>query len=249
MAFPCLTLHSIQLLWAGHLWTVLSLTQHSQWVVAMEEMRPAGSIPFRLGSGAVAASLDYTTIDLTGTSTSSSLTKRSPLIFTDFISLPKTDRSPLIFAYYTSPSSPQKNHTLDPLYFMLKQNIDMLAGIAIMIIVFYLMPKNIAESVISLSRFLGNNQLHNKTSSWKVMNGVFPNDAAIDPGTHPPGLLQDEHSAVEKETRLIAMTKIIAFERQPDESVEQILERYEAARQRAALENHFWISSESCALQ
>ena len=64
----------------------LALPQHSQWSVAVEEMRPAGSISFRLGSGAVAASLKDlkdTTMDWTGTTEAS---------------LPKSEQSPLTLA-------------------------------------------------------------------------------------------------------------------------------------------------------
>ena len=56
-------------------------------------------------------------------------------------------------------------------------------------------------------------------------------------------------SAMKEETRLVAITEMIAFEKLPEESIDLVLARYEAARQRAALEGHFLISSESCALQ
>ena len=93
-------------------------------------MRPAGSISFRLGSGAVAASLGDTTIDWAGTTEAS---------------LPKLERSPLTFADSAFLPSPEKNHPPNPIYQKLKQNIDKLFGIAIAVILFYMMPRLAAD--------------------------------------------------------------------------------------------------------
>jgi len=81
------------------------------------------------------------------------------------------------------------------------------------------------------------------------MNGILFNGIAVDPVTHLLDLLQAKFSAVEEKGRLIAITEMIAFERLPDESIDFVLERFEAVRQRAALEGQFVICSESCALQ
>ena len=96
----------------------------------MREMRPAGSISFRLGSGAVAASLKDTTMAWTGTTEASLL---------------KLERSPLTFADSASLPSPEKNHPPNPIYQKLKQNIDKLFGIAVVVILFYTMPRLTAD--------------------------------------------------------------------------------------------------------
>ena len=80
------------------------------------------------------------------------------------------------------------------------------------------------------------------------MNDELLNGLTADALTHLLGVLQAKLSAIEEENRLIAVTEAIAFERLPGESI-VALARYEAIRQRAALEGQFVISSESCALQ
>ena len=76
-----------------------------------------------------------------------------------------------------------------------------------------------------------------------VLNGI-----AVDPVTYLLGSLHAKYSQLEEESRLFAMTKMLAFVRRHGESINSVLARYEVVRQRAAIEGQFVMSSEGCSL-
>ena len=83
----------------------------------------------------------------------------------------------------------------------------------------------------------------------EMMNGGMLNGAMVDPVTFLLGNLHAKFSALEEESRLTAMTEMLAFARRPHESINSLLARYEIVRQRAAQEGQFVMSIEGCALQ
>ena len=83
----------------------------------------------------------------------------------------------------------------------------------------------------------------------EMMNGEMLNGVQVDPVTHLPGLLHARFSQLEEESRLTAMTEMLAFHRKSGETINALLARYEVVRQRAAVEGQFVMSVEGCALQ
>ena len=83
----------------------------------------------------------------------------------------------------------------------------------------------------------------------EMMNGGMLNGVQVDPVTHLLGLFHARFSQLEKESRLTAMTEMLAFHRKSGETINALLARYEVVRQRAANEGHFVMSIEGCALQ
>ena len=83
----------------------------------------------------------------------------------------------------------------------------------------------------------------------EMMQGGMLNGVQVDPVTHLLGALHAKFSALEEESRLSAMTEMLAFSRKQGEGINALLARYEIVRQRAALEGQFVMSTEGCALQ
>ena len=83
----------------------------------------------------------------------------------------------------------------------------------------------------------------------EMMNGGMLNGVAVDAVTYLLGALHAKFSALEEESRLTAMTEMLAFNRKPSESINALLARYEVVRQRAAVEGQVVMSTEGCALQ
>ena len=77
----------------------------------------------------------------------------------------------------------------------------------------------------------------------EMMNGGILNGVAVDAVTYLLGSLHAKFSALEEESRLTAMTDMLAFARRPSESINAVLARYEVVRQRAALEGQFVMSN------
>jgi len=61
--------------------------------------------------------------------------------------------------------------------------------------------------------------------------------------------LQSRYAPLDEETRLASMTKMLAFARKPNESINDLLARYEVVRDRAATDGQFVMSTEGMALQ
>ena len=61
--------------------------------------------------------------------------------------------------------------------------------------------------------------------------------------------LQERFGPLQEESRLTAMTEMLAFTRRPGESVSALLMRYDVVRQRAAAEGEFVMNIQGCSLQ
>ena len=83
----------------------------------------------------------------------------------------------------------------------------------------------------------------------ELMNGGLHNGVMVDPVTYVIAGLHARFSPLEEESRLSAMTEMMAFTRKPGESINAVLSRYEVVRQRAALEGQFTMPIGGCALQ
>ena len=83
----------------------------------------------------------------------------------------------------------------------------------------------------------------------ELINGGILNGVMVDVVTYLLGTLHGKFSILEDESRLTAMTEMLAFARRPSENINAVLARYEVVRQRAALEGQFVMSNEGCALQ
>ena len=83
----------------------------------------------------------------------------------------------------------------------------------------------------------------------EMMQGGILNGVAVDAVTYLLGSLHARFSALEEESRLTAMTEMLAFARRHGEGINELLARYDVVRQRAALEGQFVMSTEGCALQ
>ena len=83
----------------------------------------------------------------------------------------------------------------------------------------------------------------------EMMNGGMLNGVQVDLVTYLLGTLHARFSALEEESRLTAMTEMLAFQRRGGETINALLARYEVVRQRAAIEGQFVMSVEGCALQ
>ena len=86
-------------------------------------------------------------------------------------------------------------------------------------------------------------------SPQEMMHGGLLNGVQVDPVTYLHGGLHATFSALEEESRLTAMTEMLAFARKPEEHISQLLARYDTVRHRAAVEGQFVASTEGCALQ
>ena len=83
----------------------------------------------------------------------------------------------------------------------------------------------------------------------ELMHGGIQNGVHVDPVTYILAGLHARFSPLEEESRLTAMTEMMAFARRPGEPINSVLSRYEIVRQRAALEGQFHLPVEVCALQ
>ena len=65
----------------------------------------------------------------------------------------------------------------------------------------------------------------------ELMNGGLHNGVMVDPVTYVIAGLHARFSPLEEESRLSAMTEMMAFTRKPGESINAVLSRYEVVRQ------------------
>ena len=92
-------------------------------------------------------------------------------------------------------------------------------------------------------------ELARMISPQEMMNGGMQNGAMLDTVSFLLSALHARFMALEEESRLTAMTEMLAFARRPGESINSLLARYDAVRNRAATEGQFVMSVEGCALQ
>ena len=83
----------------------------------------------------------------------------------------------------------------------------------------------------------------------QMMHGGMLNGVMVDPVTFILGILHARYSALEEESRLTAMTEMLAFQRRQGENINSLLARYDTVRQRANTEGQFVMSVEGCSLQ
>ena len=68
----------------------------------------------------------------------------------------------------------------------------------------------------------------------EIMHGGIQNGVHVDPVTYILAGLHARFSPLEEESRLSAMTEMMAFARKPGESINAVLSRYEIVRHRAS---------------
>ena len=90
----------------------------------------------------------------------------------------------------------------------------------------------------------GAREMARAMSPQEMMNGGMLNGVMVDSVTYLLGLLHARFSALEEESRLTAMTEMLAFRRRHGQSINALLARYEVVRQRAAVEGQFVMSIE-----
>ena len=83
----------------------------------------------------------------------------------------------------------------------------------------------------------------------EIVHGGVSEGRQLDPVSYIMAGLQSRFAQLDDETRLAAMTEMLAFQRLPNEGINAILMRYEICRTRAANEGNFVMSMEGCALQ
>ncbi len=76
-------------------------------------------------------------------------------------------------------------------------------------------------------------------SPQQIMNGGTLNGAQVDPVTLLVTTLQQKFAPLSEESRLSAMTDFITFRREPNERINELLTRYDVARERAAHEANY----------
>ena len=86
-------------------------------------------------------------------------------------------------------------------------------------------------------------------SPLELIHGGVANGVQLDPVSYLIQGLQARYALLDDESRLAAMTEMLAFGRKPGESVNAVLTRYAITRQRARNEGQFVMSVEGCALQ
>ena len=92
-------------------------------------------------------------------------------------------------------------------------------------------------------------ELARTISPQEIMNGGVINGQQLDPVTFLLTSLHNRFSALEEESRLQAMTEMLAFQRRQGEYINSLLARYDTVRQRAAVEGQFTMSIEGCSIQ
>ena len=81
----------------------------------------------------------------------------------------------------------------------------------------------------------------------ELMNGGEVNGIHVDPVSYIVLILHTQFGQLETENQLIAMTEFFAFERKSNESINEVLARYDIVRHRAAEEGNWLLHSDfSC---
>ena len=80
------------------------------------------------------------------------------------------------------------------------------------------------------------------------MHGGIINGQQLAPVSHLITGLHTRFALLDEESRLSAMTDMLAFSRRPRDGQNALLSRYEVVRQRAAAEGQFVMSIEGCSL-
>ena len=83
----------------------------------------------------------------------------------------------------------------------------------------------------------------------EITTGGIVNGVQLDPVSYIVLGLHARFAQLGEETRLVATTEMLSFHRKPNESINEVLTRYEVVRQRARVEGQFVMSTEGCALQ
>ena len=83
----------------------------------------------------------------------------------------------------------------------------------------------------------------------EIIQGGVVNGVQLDPVSYIIHGLHTRFAQLGEESRLVAMTEMMSFHRLPNESINDVLTRYEVVRQRARNEGQFVMTIEGCALQ
>ena len=83
----------------------------------------------------------------------------------------------------------------------------------------------------------------------ELINGGAVNGVQLDPVSYVIHGLHTRFAQLGEESRLVAMTEMLSFQRRPNEGINEVLTRYEVVRQRARNEGQFVMTTEGCALQ
>ena len=82
----------------------------------------------------------------------------------------------------------------------------------------------------------------------EILNGAMYEGGWHDPVGYILAGLRARFGQLDEETRLAAMTEMLAFIRHPNENINQLLDRFQLVRQRAEVEGNYVESVEGCAL-
>ena len=111
-----------------------------------------------------------------------------------------------------------------------------------------LLPHQQAAAI--LMRLTGSaRELTRSMTGDEIMNGAMYEGVFHDPVSYIIAGLRGRFGQLDEETRLAAMTEMLAFTRHPQENINQVLSRYELVRGRARDEGNFVMSVEGAALQ
>ena len=83
----------------------------------------------------------------------------------------------------------------------------------------------------------------------EMMNGGVIHGQQLEPVTYIVAGLQMRFAQLDDESRLAAMTQLLAFQRLHGENINAVLSRYDMVRRRARHEGNFVMSWEGCSLQ
>ena len=78
----------------------------------------------------------------------------------------------------------------------------------------------------------------------QIMTGEMVKGVAVDSVTLLIATLQDRYGPLGEESRMTAMTEIITFRSNPNERTNELLTRFEVARERAASEGNYVMTCE-----
>ena len=102
----------------------------------------------------------------------------------------------------------------------------------------------ILEQLGGTARIIGR-----QMSTHEIMNGGQINGMHVDPVSYIVLALHMQFGQLQTENQLIAMTEFFAFERRNNESINEVLARYDIVRHRAAEEGDFQMDVTGCCLQ
>ena len=84
---------------------------------------------------------------------------------------------------------------------------------------------------------------------YEMSQGGVINGVQLDPLTYIVERLRERFAPLDTETRMNAMTELIAFQRRPNETIDSLITRFDLVRHRAVIDSNFVMPAEFNALQ